>query len=80
MAATAEKKQRDPGKFTILTASGQNDKGQDTYTVLGEAEGTSKKNAITKAAAGGDLGVAIGDVIVAVSSKQFTPKPISLSI
>lgn len=78
MAAT--KKERAPGSFEILVASGKNDKGQETYTVVGKADGTSKKNAISKAAASGDISVNIGDVVAAVSSKQFVPKPISLSI
>lgn len=78
--AETKSKERAPGKFTILVANGKNEKGNDTYEVVGEAVGTSKKNAITKASASGDVAVNIGDVVVAVSSKQFTPKPISLSI
>jgi hypothetical protein len=76
----AEKKARQPGKFTILVAAGKDSDGADTYKVVGEAEGTSKKNAITKATQDGGVSLSIGDVVVAVSSKQFVPKPIALSI
>ena len=74
------KKERKAAQFTVLVASGKNDKGEDTFTVKGEIEGTSKKNAITKAAVGGELDVKIGDEVACVSSKQFVLKPIGLSI
>lgn len=78
--ADKPKKERSPGKFKVLVSAGINDEGLPLYVDKGEAEGTSKKNAVSKAVEDKTLSLNIGDVVVAVSSKQFVPKPISLSI
>ncbi len=71
---------RKPGEFVLLVASGKNEAGEETFTVKGKVSGTSKRNAISKAAVSGDVDLKIGDVVAAVSAKQFVPKPLSISI
>jgi len=79
-AAKKERKPREAGDFEILVAAGLNDDGQKLYRVVGKGRGTSKKNAIANAVSSGDTDLEIGDQVVAVSSKQFVEKTLSLSI
>lgn len=79
-AAKKERKAREPGDFEILVAAGLNDDGQKLYKVVGKATGTSKKNAIANAVAEKTVDLEIGDQVVAVSTKQFVEKTLSLSI
>lgn len=73
-------KTREAGDFAILVSSGVNDAGEQTFTLKGNAKGTSKKNAITNAVSEGGIDLKIGDEVAAVSAKQFVPKTIGLSI
>lgn len=79
-ASATPKKERKAGEFVILVATGKNEDGEQTFTLKGKATGTSKRNAISRAAVGGEIDLKIGDEVAAVSAKQFSPKPISLSI
>lgn len=80
MAAEKKTADRKLGEFVLLVASGKNEDGEETFTLKGKVSGTSKRNAISKAAVSGEVDLKIGDVVAAVSAKQFAPKPISLSI
>lgn len=73
-------KARNPGSFDILVAAGMDDNGKKLYKVVGKASGTSKKNAITAAVSKDDVDLEIGDQVVAVSTKQFVEKTLSLTI
>jgi hypothetical protein len=75
-----ERKKREPGEFVILVAAGQNEDGEETFVLKGRSIGTSKRNAVSKAAISGDIDLKIGDEVAAVSARQFVPKPISLSV
>lgn len=79
-AAKKERKPREAGDFEILVAAGLTDDGKKQYKVVGKARGTSKKNAISNAVSSGEVDLEIGDQVVAVSSKQFVEKTLSLSI
>lgn len=79
-ASNAAKKERKPGDFVILVATGKNEDGEQTFTLKGTSAGTSKRNAISRAAVGGEIDLKIGDEVVAVSAKQFAPKQLSLSV
>lgn len=78
--APVKGKPREAGDFEILVAAGMSDDGKKQYKVVGKASGTSKKSAITAAVGKDDVDLEIGDQVVAVSSKQFVEKTLSLTI
>ena len=80
-AVKKERKPRTPGAIKIFVGTGADEQGREQYTLLAEELGTSSRKAIAKAMESGSIdSVKMGDQLVAVVARSFTPKPLTLSI
>lgn len=72
-------KKRAPGRFKVFVADGVNDKGEEIFSLKGEATAGSARLAVQDLAEKG-LKLNAGEEVVVIKAAAWQAKPVTLSI